>query len=109
MSHTHAGTLTENRMTVVRGWFGGQTFPELPTTEQLSADLVHALKVNVAMTSKVRALLWLLITTKSRTMLRVLARWLRKLCVALCVWAAFTLPVASQLFSFLNFFTARRC
>jgi P-type E1-E2 ATPase len=29
------GTLTENRMTVTQGWFGGKTYSQTPTADEL--------------------------------------------------------------------------
>ncbi len=43
-------------MTVVTGWFVGQRTAGLPDPAALPAHVVHALKVNIAMTSKVRPL-----------------------------------------------------
>ncbi len=41
-------------MTVVTGWFCGARQGGVPEVPQLPPQVVHALKVNVAMTSKVR-------------------------------------------------------
>jgi len=46
------GTLTENRMTVTKGWFCGAHSDEVPAPEALPREAVVALGVNVAMTSK---------------------------------------------------------
>ncbi|GIL92663.1 hypothetical protein Vretimale_19460 [Volvox reticuliferus] len=46
------GTLTENRMTVVEGWFAGTSFPAVPTPERLSPALLTLLKYNGALNNK---------------------------------------------------------
>ncbi|KAK9829300.1 hypothetical protein WJX72_005021 [[Myrmecia] bisecta] len=46
------GTLTENRMTVVEGWFGGKKYPGLPPPEELHADLRREIQLGVAINSK---------------------------------------------------------
>ncbi|GFH20621.1 calcium-transporting ATPase, partial [Haematococcus lacustris] len=46
------GTLTENRMTVVKGWFCGAMHDDVPAPEALPQEAVQALGINVAMTSK---------------------------------------------------------
>ncbi|GIL57498.1 hypothetical protein Vafri_12720 [Volvox africanus] len=46
------GTLTENRMTVVEGWFAGKSFPAVPAPEQLSPALLTLLKYNGALNNK---------------------------------------------------------
>ncbi len=48
-----AGTLTENRMTVVAGWFAGQFHPTPPPIEDLPKELQTAIELNSAMNSKV--------------------------------------------------------
>lgn len=48
-----AGTLTENRMTVVAGWFAGQFHPSPPPLEDLPKELQDAVQINSAMNSKV--------------------------------------------------------
>ena len=50
-----AGTLTENRMTVVAGWFAGQFHPSPPALEDLPKELQSAVQINSAMNSKVCA------------------------------------------------------
>jgi Ca2+-transporting ATPase len=47
-----AGTLTENRMTVVEGWFCGKAWDALPTRDALSADMLELLNSNCSMNSK---------------------------------------------------------
>jgi Ca2+-transporting ATPase len=46
------GTLTENRMTVVEGWFGGASYPAVPQPEQLSQTLLTLLKYDCALNNK---------------------------------------------------------
>ncbi|PNH10333.1 Calcium-transporting ATPase PAT1 [Tetrabaena socialis] len=46
------GTLTENRMTVVEGWFSGRKFNHAPKPEELPADVVELLKMNCALNSQ---------------------------------------------------------
>ncbi|KXZ55677.1 hypothetical protein GPECTOR_2g1227 [Gonium pectorale] len=46
------GTLTENRMTVVEGWFAGTSMPSLPAPEAISPLLLTLLKYNCALNSK---------------------------------------------------------
>ncbi|EFJ49476.1 hypothetical protein VOLCADRAFT_104340 [Volvox carteri f. nagariensis] len=46
------GTLTENRMTVVEGWFAGTSFESVPPPEQLSPTLLSLLKYNCALNNK---------------------------------------------------------
>ncbi|KAG2500891.1 hypothetical protein HYH03_001650 [Edaphochlamys debaryana] len=46
------GTLTENRMTVVEGWFAGTAFDHCPTPEELPQELCDELKLNCALNSK---------------------------------------------------------
>ncbi|GLC40623.1 hypothetical protein PLESTM_001094100 [Pleodorina starrii] len=46
------GTLTENRMTVVEGWFAGVPYPAVPTPEQLNPSLLNLLKNNCALNNK---------------------------------------------------------
>lgn len=47
------GTLTENRMTVVEGWFAGHKLDHTPTCDELSPDLMTEIKLNIALSSKV--------------------------------------------------------
>ena len=47
------GTLTENRMTVVAGWFAGKGWPKLPAAAELPASLAEAVQLNIALNSKV--------------------------------------------------------
>ena len=47
------GTLTENRMTVVAGWFAGKTWTAPPTAEDLPPPLKDVLSLNIALNSKV--------------------------------------------------------
>ncbi|KAK9840937.1 hypothetical protein WJX81_001285 [Elliptochloris bilobata] len=46
------GTLTENRMAVVSGWFAGQFCKRLPDLAALPKHLQHVLSVNIALNSK---------------------------------------------------------
>ena len=46
------GTLTENRMTVVEGWFCGNAHSQVPSPEELGKDMVQLLAGNCAMNSK---------------------------------------------------------
>jgi magnesium-transporting ATPase (P-type) len=50
---TATGTLTENRMTVVEGWFSGTALDHAPTTSELRPELLELLKLNAALNSKV--------------------------------------------------------
>lgn len=47
------GTLTENRMTVVTGWFAGQQWPKLPSAAELPPVLADVIFMNIALNSKV--------------------------------------------------------
>ena len=47
------GTLTENRMTVVSGWFAGQMWGNLPSSEDLPQQLMAEIQMNIALNSKV--------------------------------------------------------
>ena len=47
------GTLTENRMTVVSGWFAGKMCSSAPTSSELPAELREKLVMNIALNSKV--------------------------------------------------------
>ena len=47
------GTLTENRMTVVAGWFAGKMWTSPPTAGNLPPQLQDALSLNIALNSKV--------------------------------------------------------
>ncbi|EFJ44186.1 calcium-transporting ATPase [Volvox carteri f. nagariensis] len=46
------GTLTENRMTVVEGWFGGKKYDQAPRSGDLQPELLEHLKMNCALNSK---------------------------------------------------------
>ncbi|GLC46005.1 ATF/CREB activator [Pleodorina starrii] len=46
------GTLTENRMTVVEGWFGGRKYGSAPKPSELDPQLLEELKMNCALNSK---------------------------------------------------------
>ncbi|KAK9865493.1 hypothetical protein WJX84_011923 [Apatococcus fuscideae] len=46
------GTLTENRMTVVEGWFSGKSWPRPPTFEELPEAARHPIAANIAVNSK---------------------------------------------------------
>ena len=47
------GTLTENRMTVVEGWFAGRHFDKVPSPSDLPAVAVESITINCALNSKV--------------------------------------------------------
>ncbi len=47
------GTLTENRMTVVAGWFAGKVWPSPPPLTELPEVLQTDIKLNSALNSKV--------------------------------------------------------
>eukprot|EP00775_Hariotina_reticulata_P009045 gene9045-9216_t len=46
------GTLTENRMTVTEGWFGGVSLDHAPAGDELAKDLRAGLELNFALNSK---------------------------------------------------------
>ena len=46
------GTLTENRMTVVEGWFAGRAYDHCPSPEELPQAVCDELKLNAALNSK---------------------------------------------------------
>lgn len=46
------GTLTENRMTVVAGWFAGKIWPSPPPLAELPESLQTDIKLNSALNSK---------------------------------------------------------
>jgi hypothetical protein len=46
------GTLTENRMTVVEGWFSGQQYSRLPAPTDLPKTALDAIGLNSSMNSK---------------------------------------------------------
>ena len=46
------GTLTENRMTVVEGWFAGVKYPSLPAPDEVSAEWKEEIVRNCALNSK---------------------------------------------------------
>lgn len=46
------GTLTQNRMTVVEGWFSGKILDHAPEASELQPDLLEQLKLNIAVNSK---------------------------------------------------------
>eukprot|EP00198_Chlamydomonas_reinhardtii_P002721 XP_001692057.1 plasma membrane calcium-transporting ATPase [Chlamydomonas reinhardtii] len=46
------GTLTENRMTVVEGWFAGTAYPQVPEGSVLGPQVLELLKWNCAMNNK---------------------------------------------------------
>ncbi|CAK0781476.1 hypothetical protein CVIRNUC_005383 [Coccomyxa viridis] len=46
------GTLTENRMTVVAGWFAGQFYPQPPALDEMPKELQSAIEINSSMNSK---------------------------------------------------------
>ena len=49
------GTLTENRMTVVEGWFAGQKYASVPAPSQLPVAAVSEISLNCALNSKVHS------------------------------------------------------
>ncbi|KAG2453779.1 hypothetical protein HYH02_001989 [Chlamydomonas schloesseri] len=46
------GTLTENRMTVVEGWFAGTAYPQVPEASALGPHVLELLKWNCSMNNK---------------------------------------------------------
>lgn len=52
MARRRAGTLTENRMTVVEGWFSGRTYSSSPRKERLPADVAEEIVNNICLNSK---------------------------------------------------------
>ncbi len=48
------GTLTENRMTVVAGWFAGRMWDAPPALAALPQPLQRTLQTNIALNSKAR-------------------------------------------------------
>ncbi len=48
------GTLTENRMTVVKGYFCGKMYDEVPSLDQLPSAAGEEIVLNAALNSKVR-------------------------------------------------------
>ena len=46
------GTLTENRMTVVAGWFAGRMWEKPPALAELPQTLQRTLQTNIALNSK---------------------------------------------------------
>ena len=46
------GTLTENRMTVVAGWFAGRLWDAPPALADLPSALASSLQTNIALNSK---------------------------------------------------------
>lgn len=53
------GTLTENRMTVVEGWFHGVKYDKAPIHEELHCSVREELVLNIALNSKVTNVLYL--------------------------------------------------
>ena len=51
-SGLQTGTLTENRMTVVAGWFAGKIWPSPPPLDELPESLQTDIKLNSALNSK---------------------------------------------------------
>lgn len=51
------GTLTENRMTVVAGWFAGRQWNSPPHARVLPAALAAEIQLNIALNSKASLLL----------------------------------------------------
>lgn len=47
------GTLTENRMTVVEGWFAGKKYDKLPAPADLPESALRDIALNSALNSKV--------------------------------------------------------
>ena len=47
------GTLTENRMTVVEGWFAGTKYDAVPQPQSLPASFFSMFQANVAVNSSV--------------------------------------------------------
>ena len=50
------GTLTENRMTVVEGWFAGKKYDKMPQPQDLPTGFVSTLQASIAANSSVRQL-----------------------------------------------------
>ena len=50
------GTLTENRMTVVEGWFSGHQLDHTPAPDELRPDILKELQLNMCLNSKVKVL-----------------------------------------------------
>ncbi len=50
------GTLTENRMTVVEGWFSGRKYDSLPEPSALPESAARDVGLNSALNAKVRVL-----------------------------------------------------
>lgn len=48
------GTLTENRMTVVEGWFAGRMYDKVPQPEDLPAGFFNTFQASIAVNSSVR-------------------------------------------------------
>jgi Ca2+-transporting ATPase len=46
------GTLTENRMTVVEGWFYGKKLPTVPELSEVPVEIAEDLKLNMAINAK---------------------------------------------------------
>ena len=65
-----AGTLTENRMTVVAGWFAGQFYPQPPALDEMPKELQSAIEINSSMNSKVSWAILLCWNT-----LHILVKW----------------------------------
>ena len=66
------GTLTENRMTVVAGWFAGKMWTSPPTAEDLPPQLQDVLSMNIALNSKVQNASLLPISRKASADMSVL-------------------------------------
>lgn len=49
------GTLTENRMTVVEGWFSGKKYDKLPMPADIPEESARQIALNSALNSKVLA------------------------------------------------------
>ena len=61
------GTLTENRMTVVEGWFAGKKYDKLPAPSDLPESALRDIALNSALNSKVpKSIVYLLRTAVSR-------------------------------------------
>ena len=59
------GTLTENRMTVVAGWFPNKLWESLPGAEDLHPQLLQDILLNAALNSKVTCTAATMIDSKS--------------------------------------------
>lgn len=68
-SAVQTGTLTENRMTVVEGWFAGKKYSQVPQPGDLPAGFFDMFQANLAVNSSVRTCAstptWVATTTRA--------------------------------------------